>query len=154
VLSSRSVEAKHTKAVVRFAGGQLFIGTTPSGHAIALDTDSERSSAPSPVELLLVALGSCTAVDVIGILTKKRQKVTNYIVEVSGERRDEYPRSYTSMKVHHILTGTGISSKATAQAIELSETTYCSVAATLRPTVVIQTSFEIIEEEQQALDQE
>ena len=154
VLSSRLLEPKSTKAVVRFAGDQLFIGTTPSGHSLALDTDHERSRAPSPVELLLVALGSCTAVDVISILTKKRQKVSSYIVEVSGERRDEYPRSYTSMKVHHILTGSGISSKAAAQAIELSETKYCSVAATLRPTVVIQTSFEIIEEELHEQDQE
>jgi len=66
-------------------------------------------------------------------------------VEVSGQRRDEYPRSYTSMKVHHVLTGKGLSDKAVAQAIELSETKYCSVAATLRPTVEIQSSFEIIE---------
>jgi putative redox protein len=95
---------------------------------------------------LLVALGSCTATDVASILKKKRQLVTSYVVEVSGERRDEHPRSFTSMKVHHILTGKSISAKAVADAIELSETTYCSVAATLRPTVEIQSSFEIIEE--------
>jgi putative redox protein len=134
------------KATVRFVTEDLFVGTTPSGHALALDTDSTRSSAPSPVELLLVALGSCTATDVASILTKKRQQVTSYIVEVSGVRRDEYPRSYTSMKVHHIFTGRSISAKAVAHAIELSETKYCSVAATLRPTVEIQSTFEIIEE--------
>jgi len=140
------MNAKNPKAVVRFAGDELFIGTTPSGHSVTFDTNSERSVAPSPVEILLVALGSCTGVDVVSILAKKRQVVTNYAVEVSGERRDEYPRSYTSMKVHHILTGVGLSEKAVAQAIELSETKYCSVAATLRPTVEIQSSFEIIEE--------
>jgi len=134
------------KAIVRFVDEDLFLGISPSGHALAIDTDKERSSAPSPVELLLVALGSCTATDVAGILAKKRQHVTNYIVEVSGTRRDEHPRSYTSMKVHHILTGKSISAKAVAHAIELSETKYCSVAATLRPAVEIQTSFEIIEE--------
>ena len=134
------------KATVRFVAEDLFLGTTPSGHALAIDTDKERSSAPSPVELLLVALGSCTATDVAGILAKKRQQVTNYIVEVSGIRRDEHPRSYTSMKVHHILTGKSISAKAVADAIELSDTKYCSVAATLRPAVEIQTTFEIIEE--------
>ncbi len=138
----------NNKAVVRFAGDELFIGTTPSGHSVLFDTNSQRSLASSPVEILLVALGSCTAVDVIGILQKKRQKVTNYSVEVSGTRRDEYPRSYTSMKVHHILTGSGLSAKAIAQAIELSETKYCSVAATLRPTVEIKSSFEIIEDDQ------
>lgn len=134
------------KATVRFVAEDLFLATTPSGHALALDTDKERSSAPSPVELLLVALGSCTATDVASILAKKRQQVTSYVVEVSGTRRDEHPRSYTSMKVHHILTGKSISAKAVAHAIELSETKYCSVAATLRPAVEIQTTFEIIEE--------
>ena len=135
------------KATVRFVVDELFLGITPSGHAMTLDTDSQRSTAPSPVELLLVALGSCTATDVASILTKKRQHVTSYVVEISGERRDEYPRKFTSMKVHHILTGRSISPKAVAHAIELSETKYCSVAATLRPTVDIQSSFEIIEED-------
>ena len=134
------------KALVRFVSDDLFLGITPSGHAMALDTDSQRSTAPSPVELLLVALGSCTATDVASILTKKRQHVTSYVVEVSGQRRDEYPRKFTSMKVHHIFTGRSISPRAVAHAIELSETKYCSVAATLRPTVEIQSSFEIIEE--------
>ena len=138
-----------SKARVRFAGDDLFIGISPSGHAITLDTGAERSSAPTPVELLLIALGSCTGVDVISILTKKRQKVTDYFVAVSGERREEHPRSFKSMKVHHVLTGSNISAKAVAQAIELSETKYCSVAATLRPTVEIHSTFEIIEERQQ-----
>lgn len=134
------------KATVRLVHEDLFVGITPAGRALVLDTDSQRSSAPSPVELLLVALGSCTASDVAMILKKKRQHVTSYTVEVSGERRSEYPRSYTSMTVHHILTGHAISAKAVAQAIELSETKYCSVSATLRPKVEIQTTFEIIEE--------
>jgi putative redox protein len=133
------------KAIVRFVTDDLFVGITPGGRAIVLDTDSQRSSAPSPVELLLVALGSCTATDVASILKKKRQDVTSYTIEVSGERRADYPRSYTSMRVHHILTGHAISPKAVAQAIELSDNKYCSVAATLRPNVEIQTSFEIIE---------
>lgn len=134
------------KAVVRFVSDDLFLGITPSGHALALDTDSARSSAPSPVELLLVALGSCTATDVASILAKKRQHVTSYIIEVTGERRQEYPRKYTAMKVHHIFTGKAISATAVAHAIELSETKYCSVAATLQPTVDIKSTFEIIED--------
>src|SRR5688500_19829023 len=137
------------KATIRFVDDDLFVGTTPSGHALVLDTDSQRSSALSPVELLLVALGSCTATDVASILKKKRQHVTSYTVEVSGERRDEYPRSFTSMKVHHILTGRAISAKAVAHAIELSETKYCSVSNTLSPKVEIQSTFEIIEEASQ-----
>ena len=138
--------AKFNNAVVSFVSEDLFVGVTPSGHAITLDTDHERSLAPSPVELLLVALGSCTGVDVISILNKKRMSVSAYRIEVSGERRDEHPRSYKSMNVHHVVTGRNISARAVEQAIELSETKYCSVAATLRPTVEIHSSFEIIEE--------
>jgi putative redox protein len=134
------------QAIVRFVADDLFVGTTPGGRAIVLDTNSQRSSAPSPVELLLVALGSCSATDVASILKKKRQHVTSYVVEVSGERRADFPRKYTSMKVHHIVTGRDISPNAVARAIELSETKYCSVAATLKPQVEIQNTFEIIEE--------
>ena len=141
--------SKTNKATVRLVSDDLFLAVTPSGHTVAFDTDSERSLAPSPVETLLAALGSCTAVDVVSILKKKRQKVTNYVVEVSGERRDDYPRRYTSMKVHHIVTGVDLAEKAVAQAIELSENKYCSVAATFRPTVAIQSSFEIIEAQQE-----
>ena len=136
---------KGPKATVHFAGNDLFIGITPFNHALALDTSHERVSAPSPLELLLVALGSCTAVDVIGILQKKREVVKAYRVEVHGERRDDHPRSYSRMEVHHVVSGRNISAKAVAQAIELSETKYCSVAATLRPTAEIVSSFEIIE---------
>ena len=138
-----------TKAIVKFVDDDLFVGITPGGRAIVLDTNSQRSTGPSPVELLLVALGSCTATDVVSILKKKRQQVTSYTVEISGERRTEPPRSYTSMKVHHVLTGRSISPAAVAHAIELSDTKYCSVADTLRPKVEIQTTFEIIEEPRQ-----
>jgi putative redox protein len=134
------------KAIVHFAGPDLFIGITPSGHAQVLDTDHERASAATPMELLLIALGSCTAVDVISILHKKRQQVTAYRVEVRGTRRAEHPRSFSRMEVRHILRGRNISEKAVAQAIELSETKYCSVVATLRPTAEIVSSYEIIEE--------
>jgi putative redox protein len=136
------------KAVVYSAGDDLFVAVTPSGHAQALDTNHERASAATPVELLLIALGSCTAVDVISILRKKREQVTDYRVEVRGERRGEHPRAFTRMEVRHIVRGRRISEKALAQAIELSETKYCSVAATFRPTVEIVSSYEIIEEDE------
>jgi putative redox protein len=133
------------KAIVHFAGNDLFVGITPSKHAVTVDTDQTRSAAPSPMELLLIALGSCTAVDVIDILRKKREDVTEYRVEVRGERREDHPRSFSRMEVHHIVTGRNVSEKAVAQAIELSETKYCSVAATFRPTAEIVSNFEIIE---------
>ena len=133
------------KAIVHFAGNDLFIGITPSKHAVTLDSDHTRGAAPSPIELLLIALGSCTAVDVVEFLRKKRVDVKEYRVEVHGDRRDDHPRSFSRMEVHHIVTGRNVSEKSVAQAIELSETKYCSVAATLRPTAEIVSSFEIIE---------
>jgi len=140
----------NTIATVHYAGDDLWVGISPGGHAQALDTDHERGSAATPVELLLIAMGSCTAVDVISIMRKKREQVTDYRVEVKGFRRAEHPRKFTRMEVRHIVRGRRISARALAQAIELSETKYCSVAATLRPTVEIVSSYEIIEEEEAA----
>ena len=136
------------KAIIHYAGDDYFVAVTPSGHAQTLDTNTERGSAASPMELLLLALGSCTAVDVVSILKKKRERVTDYRVEVRGARRDEYPRKYARMEVRHILRGRNLSERAVAQAIELSETKYCSVAASLRPAVEIVSSYEIVEEEE------
>jgi putative redox protein len=134
------------KAVIQTAGGGLFIGITPSGHAQVLETDHERASAATPMELLLLALGGCTAVDVESILKKKRQRVTDYRVEVRGERREEHPRAYTRIEVRHVVRGRGVSEAAVAAAVELSETKYCSVAATLRPGVEIVTTYEVSED--------
>jgi putative redox protein len=135
------------KADVYYAGNDFYIGRTPSRHSQVMDVDHDRASAASPVELLLIALGACTAVDVVSILKKKRQVVTDYRVEVRGERREEHPRAFTKMEVKHIVRGRNVSPEAVARAIELSETKYCSVAATLRPTVEIVSTFEIIEED-------
>ena len=135
------------KATIQFAGEDVFVAVSPSGHAQVVETNSQRSIAATPMELLLLALGSCTGVDVISILKKKRQRVTDYRIEVSGERRDDHPRSYTKMFVKHIVHGHGVSPEAVAQAIELSDTKYCSVAATLRGTAEIVTTYEIIEDE-------
>ena len=139
---------KEGKAIVHFGENDFFVGITPSGHAQTIETDSTRGSAATPMELLLIALGSCTGVDVISILKKKRQKVTDYRIEVSGERREDFPRSYTRLEVRHILRGRGLSEEAVARAIELSDQKYCSVAATLRGSAEIVTSYEIMEEEQ------
>jgi putative redox protein len=144
------MSADDSKAVIHYAGDDLFVGISPSGHAQVLETRHERASAATPVELLLIALGSCTAVDVISILRKKREQVTDYRVEVRGERRAEHPRAYTRMEVRHIVRGRNVSEKSLAQAIELSETKYCSVAATLRAGVELSTSYEIIEDDRPA----
>ena len=133
------------KAIIHLKAEDLFIGYTPSGNAVTLDTNHIRNSAPSPMELLLLALGSCTGVDVISILRKKRQNITDYRIEVRGHRRDQHPRSYERVEVHHVVTGHSVSGQALANAIKLSEEKYCSVAATFRPTAEIVSSYEIIE---------
>lgn len=133
------------KATVTYAGDEFFIGTPPSGHAQLIDTKGDRHAAPTPVEMLLVSVAGCTAADVISILQKKRQDVTVYKVEITGERKEDHPRSFIKFHVHHIVHGRSVSEKAVADAIELSDTKYCSVAATVRPTAKITTSFEIVE---------
>ena len=132
-------------ATIQYAGDDFFIGTTPSGHAQTIDTKGARKSAPTPMEMLLVSVAACTAADVVSILEKKRQKVSDYKVEIKGERREEYPQAFVKFHVHHIVYGSDVSEHAVAQAIELSDTKYCSVAATVRPMAEITTSFEIIE---------
>jgi putative redox protein len=137
---------KNANAVIHYAGNDYFVAIPPSGHAITLDISGERSTAPGPLELLLVALGGCTGADVIAVLRKKREQVTDYRIEVHGDRREEHPRSFRRMEVRHILRGRGLSAENVAKAIDLSTNKYCSVAATLRPTAEIVTSFEIHEE--------
>jgi len=133
------------KANIKYAGDDFFIGIPPSGHAQIMDSKGDRHAAPTPIEMLLVSVAACTAMDVQSILAKKRQDVTDYNVEIEGERADEHPRKFIKFHVHHIVQGRGVSDKAVADAIRLSDDTYCSVAATVKPTAVITTSYEIIE---------
>ena len=85
--------------------------------------------------------------DVVDILRKKREQVTDYRVEVRGERRTDLPRSFRKIQLHHIVKGRNVSETAVKQAIELSDSKYCSVAATLRPTADISVTFEVVQEE-------
>lgn len=132
-------------ATVQYAGDDFFIGTPPSGHALLMDAKGERKAAPTPLEMLLVSVAGCTAFDVQSILKKKRQDVTDYRVEITGTRREEHPKAFIMLHIKHIVTGRGISEKAVADAIKLSDETYCSVAATVKPTAEITTCFEVIE---------
>ena len=99
------------EAVIQFAGDDMFIGTSPSGHSFAIDTKGDRKSAPTPMELLLVSVAACTAADVISILQKKRQDVTEYRVKVTGSRAEDHPRKYETFHVHHIVHGRGVSNR-------------------------------------------
>lgn len=135
------------KATVQYAGDDFFIGTPPSGHSQLMDSKGDRRAATTPFEMLLVGVAGCTAMDVQSILEKKRQDVTDYKVEIEGWRADEHPRKFLKFHIHHIVHGKDVSEKAVADAIELSETKYCSVAATVKPTAEITTSYEIVEVE-------
>lgn len=133
------------KAIVQYAGDEIFIGTPPSGHAQIMDAKGDRRAAPTPLEMLLVSVAACTAFDVQSILAKKRQDVTDYKVEIEGTRATDHPRKFIAFHINHIVHGRNVSEKAIADAISLSDTTYCSVAATVRPTAEITTSYQIID---------
>jgi putative redox protein len=139
---------KTSHATIHYAGNDFFLAVSPSGHAVPIDTNSERSAASGPLELLLLSLGACTGADVISILHKKRERVTDYRVEIRGERREEHPRSFRRLEVLHIVRGHGVSEAAVARAVQLSTEKYCSVAATLRPTAEIVATWEIQEDAQ------
>jgi putative redox protein len=129
-------------ARVQWVGKQRFVAQSPSGHMVALDSSRESNGAPGPMELLLVALGACTATDVVEILAKKRQKLEALEVEVSGERAKEPPTVWVKLELVYKLRGT-LDEKAVEHAIRLSEEKYCSVAAMLRKTAEITFRYEI-----------
>jgi putative redox protein len=129
-------------AIVRWVGGEEFVSEMPSGHAVIFDADRKHNSAPGPMEMLLGALGACSSVDVVVILEKKRQKLVSLEIEISGVRAPEPPTVWTKIDMIYRLTGT-LDEKAVRDAIDLSQTKYCSVAATLRKTAEITYRFEI-----------
>jgi len=133
-----------SSASVKWIGGKQFVGTDSTKHSVVLSTPDEGVGM-KPSELMLVALASCTAVDVVEILTKKRAGLES--LEISAEAEQEQDPPWTFHKIHltYRLKGSALTEKDTAQAIELSEEKYCSVAATLRGQAEITTSFEILD---------
>jgi putative redox protein len=124
--------------------GRQFVGESGSGHNVTMD-DADGNTGAKPIELALLALGGCTAFDVIGILRKMRQRVTGYAVELQAEQRSEPPTVFTRVTIRHRLRGS-INPEALKKAIHLSETKYCSVSAMIEKTAQIDTTFEIIPE--------
>ena len=120
---------------VKWDGGLRFVGTDSSGHSIVMDASKSfggEGSGFSPLQLLLVALGGCTGIDVIDILRKQRQDVDDLEIVVSGERAEEPPRIYKNIRIEYRIKGKNIKEKAVKRAIQLSEDKYCSVGAMLR----------------------
>jgi putative redox protein len=131
---------------VKWIGEQKFVAASPSGHAIVVDSDRETNSAPGPMELLLMALGACTATDVVVVLKKKRQKLDMLEVICSGDRATEPPAVWTKIEMLYRLRGK-LDESAVKHAIELSEEKYCSVAAMLKKTAKISWRYEILRSE-------
>jgi putative redox protein len=117
----KSVEIEHR-------GGMLFEAQPSSGHTVRFD-DRESNQGGSPVETVLAALGSCSAMDVVSIAAKKRQAVEQYRIHVRGSQRDEYPQILTEVEVTHEVVGRDLVEAAIRRAIELSATKYCPVNA-------------------------
>ena len=130
-------------AKVRWVDGMQFVGTDSGGHSVVLSGDSEQIGV-RPSEMLLVALASCTAVDVVEIMAKKRQPLRQLEIVISGERDPNPPWPYRRIEVNYRLSGDDLTAKAVDQAIKLSSEKYCSVAATVRGVADIQTKFEIL----------
>jgi putative redox protein len=130
-------------ATVQWIGEETFVATSPSGHAIAIDSDRASNKAPGPMELLLLALGACTATDVVSILKKKRQRLESLEVLCSGERAAEPPKVWTKLEVVYRLRG-ALEESAVKRAIELSEQKYCSVSAMLQKTAKLTWRYEIL----------
>lgn len=130
-------------AEISWIGKQQFVATGPSGHALVLDSDRGSNVAPGPMELLLLALGACTATDIVIILEKQRQKLESLEVICSGERASEPPMVWTKMEMFYRLRGS-LEDSAVKRAIELSEGKYCSVSAMLQKTAKITWRYEIV----------
>ncbi len=130
-------------ATVRWAGEQKFIAVSPSGHTLAMDSDRNSNTGPGPMELLLMALGACTATDMVIILEKKRQKLVSLEVICSGERAPEPPQVWTKLEILFRLSGK-LEENGVKQAIQLSEEKYCSVSATLRKSAELTWRYEIL----------
>jgi putative redox protein len=127
-----------------------FMAESGTGHALVLD-DANGRTGPKPIELALLALGACTAFDVISILRKKRQKVTGYEVELRAEQNPEPPSFFTRVEIKHRLRGT-ITPEAVERAIYLSETKYCAVGAMISKSAKIEATFEILPEDAAVAD--
>ena len=132
-------------ATIRWVTGKQFVGTDSTNHSVVL-SPADVGVGMKPSELLLVALGSCTAVDVVEILAKKRTTLTSLEIQVTGEQDVDPPWTFRKFHIQYLLKGKDLTEKAVAQAIQLSEEKYCSVSATVRATAPVTTGFEILPE--------
>lgn len=119
-----------TTANLKWTDNARFLARSGDSPTYVID-DSDENGAASPMQMLLISAAGCTAIDVVDILTKKRIELTGFEINITGEKAEAYPQRYTRLVVEYIFYGQNIRNKAVEQAIELSETKYCCVMATL-----------------------
>lgn len=138
------------KVTVNWKGDMTFAGKTPSGFPIQMDSDSDfggTNSGPRPMEMLAISLAGCTAMDVISILKKKRQEVTQFDVKMDAPRSHNYPKVFTSAVITYIVSGKNVSEDAVLRAIELTAGKYCPAQFMLSQAFPIDLHYEIYEDE-------
>jgi len=136
------------KVRVKWIEQVSFLAETESGHSIVMDGAPEgggRNLAPRPMETMLAGTGGCTAYDVVVILRKARQNISDCVVQVEAHRAAQDPKVFTRIHFHFVVTGLGIDPKHVARAIELSAHKYCSASIMLAKTAEITHDFEIRE---------
>ncbi len=136
------------KSTIKWVDGVMFVGESGSGHALVIDGPPEsggRNLGPRPMELILTGLGACTAFDVVTILKKARQAVTDCRVELEAERADEVPKVFTRIHLHFVLSGRDLKPAQIERAINLSSDKYCSATIMLQASVAITHDYEIVE---------
>ncbi len=136
------------KVELKWVEGMSFLAIPPSGHGVYMDTKEESggmNSGPSPMELLLIALGGCTSMDVVSILRKMKEDVRDYRLSIEAERAQEHPKYYTKIHLKYVFYGKDLKEENIRRAIELSQTKYCSVSENLKGRSEITYSFEIKE---------
>lgn len=134
------------KARVKWVEAATFLGESGSGHTVIMDGPPEgggRDLGVRPMEMLLLGMGGCTAYDVVHILKKARQPVTDCVVELDAERAATEPRVFTRIHVHFVVTGRDLPEKQVARAVELSADKYCSASIMLGKVAAITHDFEI-----------
>ncbi|MBW8456908.1 MAG: OsmC family protein [Thiobacillus sp.] len=136
------------KARVKLIEGVSFVGQSESGHSIVMDGAPEsggKNLGVRPMEMLLLGLGGCSAFDVVLILRKGRQQVTDCVADLSAERADTDPKVFTQIHVHFTVTGKALDPKRVEQAVHLSAEKYCSASIMLGKTAKITHDFEVVE---------
>ena len=134
------------KARIKWVEQATMLGETGSGHAVVMDGPPEyggRNLGIRPMELLLVGMGGCTEFDVLHILKRSRQHVTDCVVELEAERADSDPKVFTRIHVHFIVSGKDLNQKQVARAVSLSAEKYCSASIMLGKTAKITHDYEI-----------